>query len=279
VKSHLLRSLGLAALVWSFSGACEASSGAVRIRYNLSLAGLPIGIAFLNATIRDDAYKVNASAKIGGILSLISDGKGVATASGRIAPAKPVADDYALNTLSSDKQQTVRMALSGGHIDSVEVRPAVIYRADRVPVSESHKQGVMDPLSALLMPVPGTSAMVSAAACERTLPVFDGAQRFDVTLAFSRMETVTSEQGYSGPTVVCSARYRPISGHRAKRDQTRFMAANRDLEVWLAPIVGTRVLAPWRIVVGTQIGRLEIAATRFSDSRTGIAAPTPASAN
>ena len=42
------------------------------------------------------------------------------------------------------------------------------------------------------------------------------------------------------------------------------MAENRDLEIWLAPIDGTRVLAPWRIVVGTQVGRLVIEAERFS---------------
>ena len=247
-------------------GACGAwaASGAVKIRYGLSIAGLPIGTASLTATIADDDYKLNASARIGGILALVSDGKGAATATGRIAGDKPVANGYALNTLSSDKQQTVRMALDGSRITSVEVRPPAPERADRVPVSDDDMKGVIDPLSALLVPVPVNGDLLAPAACARTLPVFDGAQRFDVTLSYARMETVHSDTGYSGPAVVCSARYKPIAGYRTKRAQTKFMADNRDLEIWLAPIEGTRVLAPWRIVVGTQVGRLVIEAQRFS---------------
>jgi hypothetical protein len=273
------RPIALAILISVLGGGTAlASSGAVKIRYGLTLAGLPIGSAALSATIHDDDYKLAASAKIGGILALVSDGKGAATASGHITPQKPVATGYALNTVSSDKQQIVRMALESQRITDVEVRPPVPPKADRVPVSEADKEGVMDPLSALIVPMPDKGELVSAAACERTLPVFDGAQRFDVTLAFSRMETVRSEKGYSGPAVVCSARYKPIAGHRTGRDQTKFMAENRDLEIWLAPIEGTRVLAPWRIVVGTMVGRLVIAAERFVRT-SDLDSPAAAQAN
>jgi hypothetical protein len=278
VRSTRAAARGAAMLMAAMLGCtgAEAATGTVKVRYAMTLAGLPIGTARLEAAIRDDDYKLTASAKVGGILSLVSDGKGAATSSGRIASDRPVAAGYALNTISEDKQQIVRMALSPSRITDVEVRPPVPPRADRVPVRDEDMQGVMDPLSALLMPVSGGPALLSAKACDRTLPVFDGAQRFDVTLSYSRMEKVRSEAGYSGPALVCAARYKPISGYRAKRDQTRFMAENKDLEVWLAPIEGTRVLAPWRIVVGTQIGRLVIEAERFlkNDERAPIKADT-----
>jgi hypothetical protein len=261
------------------AGPSGAASGSVRVRYGMTVAGLPIGNAFLTATIHDDDYKVTASAKVGGILSLISDGKGAATASGHVGSDRPIATGYALNTVSDDKQQTVRMALSQSRITNVELRPPVPPRSDRIPVRDADKQGVIDPLSALLMPVSGTRDILAHDACTRTLPVFDGAQRFDVTLFFSRMETVRSEAGYSGPALVCSARYKPISGYRPNRGQTKFMADNKDLEIWLAPIEGTRVLAPWRIVVGTQVGRLVIEAERFMRADLPDTAPIKAEAN
>ncbi len=48
--------------------------------------------------------------------------------------------------------------------------------------------------------------------------------------------------GYSGAVLVCTGRYNPIAGHRTGRKSTQFMADNRDMEVWLAPVEGARVL-------------------------------------
>jgi Protein of unknown function (DUF3108) len=266
VKAARLAVLTSALALAFLSNAALAGSGRVSIKYGLSLAGLPIGTGSLNAVISNDSYRVDAAARIGGILALLSDGRGSGTASGRMSGAKPQSSGFSLTSISDDKAQTVRMTMAGGRITKAEISPPLTVRRDRVPVGEGDKKGVVDPLSALLMPVTGSGPTLTPAACDRTLPVFDGAQRFNVTLAFSRMETVKGESGYSGPVIVCSARYVPIAGHRPKREQTRFMAANRDLEIWLAPISGTRILAPWRIVVGTQIGRLTIDATVFSTS-------------
>jgi hypothetical protein len=265
VKAVLFALIG-SAVALTFANGAAAASGRVTVKYSLGLAGLPIGTASLSAVINKDSYRIDAAARIGGILALLSDGRGSGTASGRMNGAKPLSNGYALSSVSSDKLQTVRMSMTSGTITKAEVSPPLTFRRDRVPVAANDKRGVLDPLSALLMPVTGSGDLTSPAACNRTLNVFDGAQRFDVALTYSRMERIADESGYSGPAVVCSARYVPISGHRPKREQTRFMAANRDLEVWLAPIAGTRVLAPWRIVVGTQIGRLTIEATRFSTS-------------
>jgi hypothetical protein len=62
---------------------------------------------------------------------------------------------------------------------------------------------------------------------------------------------------------VCAARYVPISGHRRDREATKFMAANRDLEVWLAPVERDHVLLPFRISVRTMIGTTVVEASEF----------------
>ena len=77
-------------------------------------------------------------------------------------------------------------------------------------------------------------------------------------------ETKNAEiPGYSGPVLVCSARYVPISGHRSERPATKFMQDNRDMSVWLAPVEGARLLVPLRIAVRTMVGMSVIEASRW----------------
>lgn len=256
--------ISIAGLVPSLAAAASASTA---IRYGVTLAGLPIGSANLNIDLNEAGpYKIDASAKVGGLMSLISDGRGTASSSGRLGSSQVRPSAFALTAVAGKKPQTVQIALAGGNVTSVQLQPALIPRKDRVPVTEANKHGVIDPLSAVLVPVTTGNDLLAASACRRTVPVFDGAQRFDIKLSYARTEQV-SGKGYAGPAVVCSARYVPIAGHRPTRSQTKYMVNNRDIEIWLAPIQGTHVLAPFKIVVGTQIGRLTLTASRFGGSQ------------
>jgi hypothetical protein len=63
----------------------------------------------------------------------------------------------------------------------------------------------------------------------------------------------------------------PISGHRPTRSAVKFMEENRNMSVWLAPLEGTRVLAPLRIAVETMVGMSVIEAQRWELSPTATA--------
>ena len=67
--------------------------------------------------------------------------------------------------------------------------------------------------------------------------MFDGYTRFDVDLTYVGQREV-SAKGYKGPVAVCAVRYVPIAGHRRDRPPTKFMADNKDLEVWSALVAG-----------------------------------------
>ena len=110
------------------------------------------------------------------------------------------------------------------------------------------------------MPVNGKGG--NAAACNRTLPIFDGAARYDIKLSQAGTRQVKID-GYSGPVAVCQARYVPIAGHRALRPSTKFMAENREISTWLAPVAGTNLMVPVRISVKTMIGTAVIEASSF----------------
>jgi hypothetical protein len=118
------------------------------------------------------------------------------------------------------------------------------------------------------MPAAYEGPVLSPAACNRTLPVFDGYTRFDIQLSFAGMRVVKAK-GYSGEVAVCSARYKPVSGHRPNRQSTKFMADNKNMEVWLMPIEGARALAPYRISVATMVGSVVIEAANVSLAQAG----------
>jgi len=119
-----------------------------------------------------------------------------------------------------------------------------------VPVTAANKRNILDPATALIMAVPEGQPLVGPAACNRTIPVYDGYVRFDVTLHYVGVRDVAVD-GYSGPVSVCAARYTPVSGHKRDSKSTKFMAENRDIEAWLAPIARAHVVVPFHIAMMT----------------------------
>jgi len=105
--------------------------------------------------------------------------------------------------------------------------------------------------------------------------VFDGRLRYDLQLAFKRMDTVKADKGYAGPVVVCAVYFTPVAGYIPTRAAMKYLSKQRDIEVWMAPIAGTRMLVPFRAQGPTPIGTAVLEATEF----VSVASPTRASAN
>lgn len=260
IKAGLLAVLALCP-AWALAGPAGAAS--VRVAYALSLGGLPLGSADMVATVDGAAYTLNLQARLTGLAGMLTSGKGAASASGSAASAQPAPAAFNVFSQTSSERRTVRVGFAGGAASAVEVAPPLEERPDRVPVLPPHKRGVVDPLSAVLMPVAGRGELTDPENCNRTVPVFDGASRFDVILSYAETRQV-EKPGYSGPVLVCNVRYRPVSGHRPDRPAVRFMEENRDMSVWLAPVEGARVLIPLRIAVATTMGVSLVEATRWS---------------
>lgn len=244
-------------------GPACASAETLRANYTLSLMGLTIGNAYAAANLDPAAYKIDLSVKLTGLAAMVAKTRGAATASGAIANAAVLPAGYANTTANASETRTVRMGLNGGTVRAVDISPPFFDMEGRVPVTEAHKQAVVDPVSALIMTVPNGQPLVGPTACNRTIPVYDGLVRFNVTLAYAGMKAVQGK-GYSGPVSVCTARYTPVAGYKLDSKSTKFMADNRNMEVWLAPIESSRIVAPWYISIGTMTGTLVIKASEFS---------------
>jgi hypothetical protein len=243
--------------------ASQARAENIHATYHLSIIGLPIGTATATGALEPQHYKVDIGVKLSGIASLVSNAKGAATASGAIGRAGVVPAAYANTTANSTETRTVRMAMGGGAVRGLEISPPFIDPVGRVPVAESNKRNVVDPVSALIMNVPTGQPLIGPAACDRTIPIFDGFARYDVKLSFVRSQDV-QVKGYSGPAAVCAARYVPIAGHRPQAKATQYMADNRQIEAWLVPLERAHAVVPLRISIMTMAGMLVVDATEFT---------------
>ena len=63
--------------------------------------------------------------------------------------------------------------------------------------------------------------------------------------------------------------YQPISGHEPESPGPSSWRETRDIEMWFAPVPGTRFLAMYRISIPTMIGHRGLEATRFNVEREG----------
>ena len=259
---------GIAALALMMG---QGQADTLKVRYGVSILGLSIGSASLVGNFDAGSYRIEANTKLSGLAALMSSSKGAATATGSFARSQTVPATYATTSANADISRTVRMSMGGGAVKAMDVAPPFEDHAGRIPLTEEHKRGIIDPLSAVVMAVPAGQPLLGPAACNRSLPVFDGYTRFDVTLAYVGTRQVKA-RGYAGPVAVCAARYVPIAGHRPDRKATKFMTDNKQLEVWLAPVEKAHVAVPFRISVLSQIGTVVIEAQDFVVEPSGQAA-------
>jgi hypothetical protein len=239
------------------------AGGALEARYIVSFTGVPVGQGALVVEVTDDGYSAAGSAAVAGLLQAVTPGKGTAAARGSFVNGKLLPQSYSVSSETKDRSEEVRLAGTSGIIRDLLVLPVRREPEDRVPLTDDHRVGVVDPMSASLMPVAIGGDLAGPEACNRTLPIYDGRQRYDLVLSFERTENAKDVKGFSGPVAVCRVEYRPIAGHRAGRKQVKELSENREIFVWLAPIAGTRVLAPMKVNYGTKLGVFTVQATHF----------------
>lgn len=246
----------------------------MRARYSVSLVGFRIGDAAATSLLDRARYRIDLSAKLTGLAAMISNLRLALASTGSLRQGTVAPQTYATTSASSRETRTVRMSLDAGTVRAVDISPPFDDKEGRVPVTAANKRNVLDPTSALLMAVPDGQPLVGPAACNRTIPVYDGYMRFDLALSYVGTRQV-AVKGYSGPVSVCSVRYIPIAGHKRDSRSTRFMAENREIETWLAPVEGARVVVPFRVALTTLAGAAVIDAVEFSIDRKGVSsAPT-----
>jgi hypothetical protein len=253
----------LALLLGTGTNAPAQAQGRLDARYEASLAGIPVGKGSWVIDIGEDQYSATAAGGSAGLLKAFSGGHGTSASQGRIVNGQLVASSYqATIDYDSKAKEVIRVLLAGGNVKESSIDPEPQPQPDRIPVTDAQRKGVTDPMTGSLLRIGGNGDPLAPDACKVTTPVFDGRMRYDLRFEFKRMDRAKTK-GYQGPVVVCAIYFTPLAGYVPDRAAIKYLIAQRGMEVWLAPIAGTRVLVPLKVLVPTPIGMAALEATQF----------------
>lgn len=239
------------------------AQGKLEARYEATLAGIPVGKGAWSIDIADDAFSASAFGGTSGLLKAFASGSGTGAAQGRVVNGALVSTSYSASTTTSKKTEAIHMVLINGTVKEFAIEPEPPVDPDRIPVTEAQRRGVFDPMTGSMLRVPGTADPLGPEACRTGAPVFDGRMRYDLKLDFKRMETVKAEKGYQGPVVVCAIYFVPVAGYIPDRPVIKYLAAQRNMEIAFAPVAGTRILVPFRMIIPTPLGTAMLEAVEF----------------
>ena len=268
--------LASALVVLAVTGLVAPARAQARLEahYSATIAGIPIGTGSWIIDVTDTQYSatVNGANVRAAACLHWRPGQRHRTRYSKWR-AGSFLDLYGNHHRSRQEDRPIRIAISNGNVKEYKVDPPADDDPTRVPITETSQRGVLDPMTASMVRMPGTGDLLVPEACQRTHEVFDGRLRYDMQFAFKRMERVKAAKGYSGPVVVCAVYFTPVAGFVPTRTTIRYLARQRDMEIWLAPVTGTRVLVPIRAQGPTPIGQAILEASEF------VSTPIQAGAN
>lgn len=246
-------------LAAAFAGVAAAPAAAddavVVARYDVYLNGLKLGDGAFRATMTGAEYTIKGNSRLTGIAGALLKISAAGHADGRFVGDEQSPTGFSATSVSGDRTSTVQMAIAGKDVATLIAKPETD-TAGKVRITRAHQRGIIDPMSAMLKPM-SARGPVDPSNCEGTLPIFNGRERFDVVLSYKRTAPIDSVAKAGGATqaIVCQARYRPISGHRAGKKEVEYFANQTGIELWLVQAGDTGMMVPYRITLPTPIGQ------------------------
>jgi len=258
--------LGLAVALAVPGSSAVLADTAVKATYVATLGGFPVGSGTLAFGFgAGGEVRANVDAQVRGLATVIANRSASASMSGKATGGQLNSLAYQLAIDGGPEPNHVDMAFAGGAVKQLEATELHFPGWDRrVPLLPEHKKGVIDPLAAFVLPLAPGRDPLDAANCDRTAKVFDGRVRYDLRMAYGAKMDVQGKEGYSGPALVCAVAYRPIAGFRPLSPAEEKFERNLEMSIWFVPVAGASVLIPYKVVVGTPFGLLQVYAYSFS---------------
>ena len=161
------------ALITATAGDSAHGAGSLDASYTISFARIPVGEITATAVFGESEYAMSARTRAGGVLkALLVDGEASFSTQGTIKGGHPVPTTFTSKIVSNTETSDVTMVLDEGNVKELAATPPP--SSDRVPVTNSNRQSIVDPLTALLFSAAAAGEGLSPEACRHTLPIFDG---------------------------------------------------------------------------------------------------------
>ena len=247
------------------ANAVQAAETRLQAKYTISYLGLSVGKMKNSLRVDETKYSLVGTMKTNAVVAIVANAKAQYSAHGSFRGGKPVPSAQKINFRQKKKSGFVKIGFTNGNVVDRSVKPKIKYKRGTAELQDSHLKKVIDPISALVFPVAAGQAGNGKSVCNRTLPIFDGKNRMNLKFTY-KSKAVRSADGFKGEVFTCAIRYQPIAGMRLGGKTTRFMKANRQLEISLARVGQTNVYALFSFRVKTRRGTASGKAYSFKAS-------------
>ncbi len=163
-------------------------------RYTASLAGITLGEGSWLVDVREDRFSAEAKGSTSGLARFFSSGHGTTASRGAIKNGQLVPANYAISVKWGKKFEDLRMKIADGAVKDLTIEPPMVEHPDRIRVTEAHRRNVLDPMTGSLLRVAGKGDLMAPEVCKQHAPIFDGRMRYDLTLAYKRIEQVKTHR-------------------------------------------------------------------------------------
>ena len=150
------------------------AQGKLEARYEASLAGIPIGKGTWVIDITDTRYTAAATGTTTGLIRAFTGGQGTSAVHGTLHAGAPVNSSFSSTIATGHKTDEVHLTVVSGVVKESRVDPPLETEPERIPLTDEHRKGILDPMTASLLRTPGTGEPLAPEACQRTVAVFDG---------------------------------------------------------------------------------------------------------
>ena len=161
-----------------------ARADVLHATYRVSLIGLPIGAANLKAELTPDELLDSRRRQTDGSGEALFQCAGRFDRRRRRSSRPCLARDIRHHCGELQHDPHHPHGASGQHGHRRRHSPPFEDKPDRVPLGPRDQQNVVDPIGAFIFPAPASGPMLSPAACNRKIPIFDGYTRFDIDLSY-----------------------------------------------------------------------------------------------
>ncbi len=224
--------------------------------YSVSLSGILLAKAHFLTEIENTRAKISGSFRSAGLASVFKDISGDNVVEGRVSGKKFDVRHYASNYVDGKKTIRTEITYANGDVKDTRVEPARKDFPDNwVRITPEDLKMVSDPVSGFIV-------SSDQPPCSRTVRMYDGESRLDLTL-YPKGEKPFKTEGFDGKVLVCGVKFRAKAGFRADREDFASLAKNRRIEIWYARAESVKAYAPVYVTLPIEYGQLTVKATHF----------------
>jgi len=237
--------------LFAFTASSAAETPTHRMRYDVSLLGLPVARAVFESRVNEAGFAIAGSFASTGLARIFDKTDGTVTVSGRFNGGESRPQAYSLDYLSGKKKQITQIRFDNARVTNTINEPPLRKRgSDWVPLEEAHLRQVADPISALLLP-----AKDAANICNRTVRVYDGEARVDLVLT-----PASDGERFPQAEVTCRAQFVPVAGYRPNHSTIVHLRDKARIRIGFAPVNDQALYSPVEASIGTKIGTVHVKA-------------------